>query len=274
MMNATAKLLDPRLTELGFQLLPPSAALRPFVSSYWTFRAALPPAARREQYMHPTGGFGLVFNLGDPLELDATPAGGPVFLDGANTVSRRMGFQGQVEVIGVRFREGGAFPFLGPLGALRNEVDADALAGAGLRPLHGRLLEAASVAARVARLDDWLLRRLALGREPSPVIPASLAVLRARAGLLSMAGLARELAVGQRQLERLFQAQVGMSPKHFARLLRVDRARTAIKAPGADSLAGLGADLGYFDQAHFIHDFKAIVGMTPEAYRRRSRAGV
>ena len=273
-MNIATDLLDPRLPELGFRLLLPRPALRPFVRSYWTFSASLPAAGRREETMHPMGGFGLVFNLGDALELDATPPDEPVFLDGATTVSRRMGFQGRVEVIGVAFRAGGAYPFLGPLGELRNEVSPDTVQEPGLSSLHGRLMEANSPAARVALLDGWLLERLSLGREHSPLVPASLAAIRAVAGSMSIAELSRQLAVGQRQLERLFQAQVGMTPKQFARLLRVDRARTAIKGPHAGSLAGLGADLGYFDQSHFIHDFRAVTGMTPDAYRRRSRPGV
>jgi hypothetical protein len=58
--------------------------------------------------MHPTGGFGIVFNFGDPLSLDAQPLATPVFLDGTNTVSRRLSFVGQVDVMGIQFHAGGA----------------------------------------------------------------------------------------------------------------------------------------------------------------------
>jgi len=72
--------------------------------------------------MHPRGGFGIVFNFGDPVYLDGRIIKEPIFLDSANTLSRKMGFFGQIDLIGIRFQEGGAYPFLGvPLHELRNE---------------------------------------------------------------------------------------------------------------------------------------------------------
>jgi AraC-like DNA-binding protein len=65
--------------------------------------------------------------------------------------------------------------------------------------------------------------------------------------------------------------QVGMSPKQYARLLRVETARLALKRMRAPSTTYLAAELGFYDQAHFIREFSAVVGMTPYAYLKRSR---
>src|SRR5262245_36256163 len=100
------------LSYLGFRLFAPPPVLRPYVQAFWAVRADQPLAALREEYLHPSGGFGLVFNRGDALHLNERPLEKRLFLDGINTVSDKMGFQGTVDAFGVRFHPGAAFPFL------------------------------------------------------------------------------------------------------------------------------------------------------------------
>ena len=100
--------VESQLSYLGFHLITPSEALRPYIQSYWYFRREATLLTMHEEYMHPRGGFGLVFNFGDALFLDGQVVADPLFLDGATTISRKMGFLGRVELMGVRFEEGGA----------------------------------------------------------------------------------------------------------------------------------------------------------------------
>lgn len=264
---------EAQLAYLGFRLIPPSRPLRAYVQSYWYFRRDAPLSAYHEEAMHPTGGFGIVFNFGDRLRLDGQLLAEPVFLDGANTFSRRLGFLGQVELMGVRFQAGGAYPFLGrPLSELRNESALlAALPDSGLSDLQARLQDAKALSARLTLLEAWLIGRLGLGRERSALIPASIALLRQAGGRGPMPQLAQTLAISQRQLERLYQGQVGMSPKQYSQLLRVETARLALKRMRGQTTTALAADLGYYDQAHFIHEFGAVIGQTPYAYLKRAR---
>jgi AraC-like DNA-binding protein len=261
------------LANLGFQLAVPSRFLRPYVQSYWSFWRETPLSIYCEEYMHPRGGFGIVFNFGDPVYLDGRIINEPIFLDGANTQSRKMGFVGQIDLIGVRFQEGGAYPFLGvPLYELRNELALlDVLARWELLQFYERLAETAVLPARMQLLNQWLTGRLGLGKERSDLIPPSLALLRQQEGQLSIPELAQELAVSQRQLERLFRSQVGMAPKQYARLVRVETARLALKQLHVQTTTRLAVDLGFYDQAHFIREFRAVVGMTPFAYQKRKQ---
>ena len=262
-----------KLAYLGFQRIAPSCLLRPYVGEYWYFRGETPLSAYREEYMHPRGGYGIVFNFGDRLYLDAQAIVEPVFLHGANTISRKWGFFGAVEMIGIRFQEGGAYPFLSvPLVELQNEIALlEALNRPELLRLHAQLYEARTLAARINLIEEWLLSRLARGKERDALIPASLKRLREKAGNFLIPDLARELAISQRQLERLYHSQVGMSPKQYSRLLRVDAARLALKQVDDQSLAGLATELGFYDQAHFIREFSAVIGITPSIYLKRSR---
>jgi AraC-like DNA-binding protein len=261
----------PNLDDLGFQLIPPGELLRPYVRSYWAFRRETSLATVREEYMHPQGGYGIVFNFGDGVTLDATPLTEPVFLDGTNTFSRKMGFVGNVDQLGVSFYPGAAYPFLAvPLAELQNETAAlDALDRPMLLRLHAQLWEAKSLAERLTLLEAWLLTRLALGKARDPLIPASLAMLRQTEGFLAIPNLADHFAISQRQLERLYQTQVGMTPKYYARLLRVETARLMLKRQQSNT--HLAAELGFYDQSHFIREFSAVIGLTPYRYMQRSQ---
>ena len=263
---------ESRLAHLGFQLASPSRLLRPYVRSYWYFRHTIPLSRYQDEYMHPRGGFGIAFNFGDQLQLDGRALNDRVFLDGSNTVSRKMSFLGCVELMGIRFHEGGAYPFLAvPLNELRNATNIlDALDRPGLLRLHSRLYEAKSPSTRIALIEEWLIGRLLLGKERNALIPASLAILRERDRDFPISDLAREFTISQRQLERLYQIQVGMSPKQYSRLSRVEFARLTLKRGNGQSVARLAAELGFFDQSHFIREFSAVIGVTPYAYMKRS----
>ena len=87
--------------------------------------------------------------------------------------------------------------------------------------------------------------------------------------LLTVAQAAEVAGLTVRGLQRLFHREVGISPKEVIRRFRLqEAAQRLIREP--DLACGeLALDLGYFDQAHFIRDFRSVVGVTPEVYRRR-----
>ncbi len=62
-----------------------------------------------------------------------------------------------------------------------------------------------------------------------------------------------------------------MSPKQYLRLLRVDSARQVLRRGEDKTTTTIGANLGFYDQSHFIREFQAVVGMTPYAYQKRKR---
>lgn len=263
---------ETQLAYLGFQLIQPGRLLSPFIRSYWYFRRAAPLHTCHEEYMNPSGGYGIAFNFGDVVQLGAQTITEPVFLHGANTISRAMGFFGRVEQLGIRFYEGGAFPFIGvPLIELQNEIDLlDAMDRTDLLRLHARLQEAVSLPARICLLENWLVARLNLGKEQNALVPPTLQRLRKSNGRYSISALAQEFAISQRQMERIYQVQVGMSPKQYAQLQRVEAARLALKNTNGKSMAELATELGFYDQSHFIREFNAVIGISPHTYLKRS----
>jgi AraC-like DNA-binding protein len=260
--------IEARLSYLGFVLIKPSPALRPYISEYWMMRREKSLLDYREEFMHALGGYGLVFNFGDEVTLNQDILKAPVFLDGANSQSRRMGFRGNISLLGIRFREGSAYPFIGiPLAEVNNQTAVlEFLGEDALLPLYEALVHA-PLDEKIRQLEDWLLRRLAFGISTDALVYAALKNIRH--GIPSMDALSQQMNISQRQLERLFRQQVGLSPKRYARLLRIDAARKALKIPQA-SLTDLGLNLGFYDQSHFIREFKSVIGMTPSAYIEHS----
>jgi len=262
------------LDDLGFKIFPPGEALRPYIRSYWIFRRETPLLTLHEEFMHPRAGYGIVFNFGDQLLLDGKPLPADVFLDGSNSISRKMGFRGRIELMGVRFYEGGSYPFLNiPLAELRDETHLlDVLRRSELLQVHRQLQELNSTSERMELLEAWLLKRIAAGAERDPLIPASLIELQRAQGLHPIPQLAEQFAISQRQLERLFQKQVGVTPKKYAQLFRVEQARLNLRriSPNTSpNLALLAAELGFYDQSHFIRQFRSVIGMTPYRYLKR-----
>jgi AraC-like DNA-binding protein len=85
--------------------------------------------------------------------------------------------------------------------------------------------------------------------------------------------IVREFQIGLRQLQRLSSEYVGVSPKWVIQRYRLLDAAERVNAGTAVNWVGLALDLGYADQAHFIRDFKRLVGRSPAEYAKRLERG-
>lgn len=127
----------------------------------------------------------------------------------------------------------------------------------------GQPLEAApDLATRAAIVEAWLLPRAA-DLEPDPIAWAARRMMVLHGGV-RVAALAEAVDLGERQFERRFTRAVGVSPKRYGRILRF---REALRLKGVEpdaNWAAVAHAAGYVDQAHMIHEFKALAGDSPE----------
>ncbi len=144
-----------------------------------------------------------------------------------------------------------------PLDAL---LPAKIVAGL-LRDVTSAKDELAEIAALGAFFAAHLLNRALDGR-----LGKALREVFARRGDVSIAELARRSGTHTRTLVRLFDHAVGLSPKRFARIVRLQAALRALPAGG--SWAGVALELGYCDQAHFIREVRELFGTTPREIMR------
>ncbi len=137
---------------------------------------------------------------------------------------------------------------------------------ANLDELHEQLATAPYHQERVHLLEGFLLARLS-GTEPDPLVSAAVTWLVEASGVKRIDYLARYIGLSQSARERRFRRIVGLAPKKFASLVRLQQAvRLASTCP---DLATVAHTAGYFDQSHFIHDFRRVTGTTPNSYFHR-----
>jgi AraC-like DNA-binding protein len=130
--------------------------------------------------------------------------------------------------------------------------------------LRERLAEADDAEARVHILEVALLRRLPQVHGLHPAVAEALSKLARRAPVKSVV---EESGYSHRRLLSLFRDAVGLSPKVFARLTRLQRALEHISCGTCPSLAEVAVHAGYADQSHFTREFRRIAGVSPRYYR-------
>ena len=180
------------------------------------------------------------------------------------------------DIVGVRLRAGAVAQVLGvPAAELAGRlVDLDCLWGAAAGEIRERLAAAGSLEERVRVVERAVLRRCARFAESDEGarVRALCASLAAAGASVADVGLA--FGVSHRRLIRLFDHHVGLKPKAYQRIRRLRSVMTVAGATPRPSWARLAARLGYHDQAHMIHDFRKLTGLTPREYAgRRTSVG-
>ena len=192
---------------------------------------------------------------------------GMATLSGVHTGKHRHALAGKSFAFGVKFTPGGVRPFLkGPASALANEtVPAAQIFG----PAVDCLIGPSSTADEMAHAACAFLR----ARMPAPdpvlvqVVRIAEDILR-NADLKTVDDLSAHAAIGKRTLQRLFNEYIGASPKWVIRRYRLHELIERCHSGEKLDFAQIALDLGYFDQAHLINDFRAIVGDSPAQYRQ------
>lgn len=142
-------------------------------------------------------------------------------------------------------------------------IELNSLCGMSAEELGQRLLALPGLASRQALLQD-LLRRASPKPLVEPLCRKAVRLIVASQGRIKVAELAHTLGMGIRRLERIFAAGLGMPPKPFMRLVRLQRAVQGLRALKPD-YADLALACGFSDQAHMIREFRDLAGRTPSA---------
>ena len=177
----------------------------------------------------------------------------------------------QASVVGVSFKPGGAFPFLRmPAGELCDTtVSLDALWGAAAGDLRNQLLEATTPRARFEVLERALWKELSRGFDSHAAVGFALRRFMADPHVATVAGVTEQIGLSPKRFIQVFRDQTGFTPKVFCRIRRFQQALDFMEGRKSVEWAKVALDCGYFDQAHFIHDFRAFSGINPTSYLAR-----
>jgi AraC-like DNA-binding protein len=259
-----------------FQSYRPAPPLSDFIEQFWLYDGY--SCAYVHERIFPTGAFELVFNLrNDELRIyqdnesllcsrySGALVSGPY--NGFFVTDRAEG----ACAMGVHFRPGGAFPFLG-LSAYElanTHMDLATIWGRHAKETRERLAIAPSPRHRFRLLQNALLSRLRRPLEHHPAVALALDGLLSENSRAVVRKLARKAGVSDRRFIDVFRSEVGLNPKLFHRVQRFQRVLTKLQRLPEPEWEQLALENGYFDQSHLIRDFLAFCGLSPADYLRR-----
>lgn len=176
--------------------------------------------------------------------------------------------EGKGSVFGIKFRPGGFYPFLGqPVSILTNEkrslTDIFGRDGTGL---HRQIFSSSSPGEKAATAEIFLRRHLPPQDETIGLLGAVVEQIISDRRILKVDDLVERIHISKRTLQRIFNDYVGINPKWMIKRYRLHEAVERLENSRENDLLQIALELGYFDQAHFIKDFKTIVGTTPAQY--------
>ncbi len=120
-------------------------------------------------------------------------------------------------------------------------------------------------------LDLYFLKKTGALPAGNAFLESSVRQIYRKNGALDLDDLTSLTHASRRYVEKVFKHHVGISPKHYARLIRVKKASILLMDPRFDGVIGRIADsLDYFDSSHFVKDFRNITGLTPSGFLRRN----
>jgi AraC-like DNA-binding protein len=255
-----------------YVLRPPAEVLRPYIEHYWFVSHAPGEEVDIRVDVFVDARADLLFNFEVPYLREviggATAELGNSNLDAQRLTPIRIIQRGYVRVAGVRFQLGGLAPFArGPLAPWTGLTPRpDMVFGTAVLDLENALRDNPEPDDGAALLDAFFLKRLVADGSIA-TFELALETLRSSSGRAPVSDVAASAGVSQRQVERLFERHLGIPPKTVGRVERFQAALRSLMADPGGSLGEIAAAAGFYDQAHFIRDFRLFSGGVPRGYR-------
>jgi AraC-like DNA-binding protein len=235
-----------------------------------------PAGPRTLERILPTGAAQLIINLKedqtrlyDPERAYRCVATSGTVLSGVHSRFQVIDHAEQEHVAGVAFKAGGTVAFLRVPAHETADDDVpleDLLGATPARALRERLLESATAEAALEAIETALLE-MWTSKAVHPAVSFALNAIDRAPHTASIAAVTDAIGMSAKRFIERFKREVGLTPKRYCRVRRFQQAvASAHRGPGVN-WTQVALDCGYFDQAHFIHDFRCFAGVTPTAYQ-------
>jgi AraC-like DNA-binding protein len=254
---------------MHFQIISPSGILARYIQHYWMLEAGDNEQVATERVI-PTGNIEWMFHYRNPFLVKSSSHETHIqqrgFASGINNSYSDVSTRGAAGVIAISFYPDGACQFLQmPLSLLGNSsVSLNDLLGSKTREIEEKIVLANGLAERIRIIESFLLSiyRPVVSHD-SRLISDAVRIIKNAKGQIPSGKLSEILSFSQKSIERKFSEKVGTSPKQFCRIVRFQHVVKGLWVGNTGELTSLAYNNGYFDQSHFIRDFKAISGYTP-----------
>jgi AraC-like DNA-binding protein len=257
---------------MEFKYFSPSDILKPYIKHYYIFESD--SDAGFEDTVFPSGDMEVIFNLGEGIwessvenKFFKTPQ---IELWGQITKPLAIRSKGRHTMLGIKFfTHSLAYFFNDEIGLFNDHIsDLYDIIGSPAKVLHAQLLETKDQHKRIELIETFLLKRLIGNQKKSfriDKVANILTSIKKNPAENNLGNIASRHGITPRYLHKLIYQHTGLSPTSFNKINRFQFSLKLI-AKNDQPFTSIAYDCGYFDQSHFIRDFKSFTGVTPSAY--------
>ncbi|MEO9802519.1 MAG: helix-turn-helix domain-containing protein [Reichenbachiella sp.] len=257
---------------MNYQTFQPHPDLRALVKYYWTLEVPFDPSNQKQKLI-PDGCIEMTFNLGDKIkrytsksEFILHPC---AMVMGQRAKSYYIEPTGDVRSFAICFYPYGFANFLNtPIKSLTDkETPVEDLFGKiPAKELEQKIIRATNTQLRIEIIEEFLFNKLNDKNTIDNIVKTTIDTLLETRGNSSINSILKNDLSKRRQLERKFSNQIGISPKQLGKVIRLQAALNMLLNKGPESLTHIAYESGYYDQAHFIKDFKEFTKTNPSEF--------
>jgi AraC-like DNA-binding protein len=257
---------------MNYKEIIPGERLKQYVKCYYIYESSTDAAF--EDTVFPSGCMEIIFNLGTGKWQTATADGlvtnPSIELWGQITQPLPIKSIGKNTMLGIRFYPHAAAYFLNDKVELFNNqvIDFSDISGNAVRMLYSKLLETMAWNKRIELVEDFLFHRFSLSERKlnnGAVVSNIMNEMGQDDFFDNIENVASRYGITSRYLQKLFLQYTGLTPKLYSKINRFQNSLRLVTKKDT-SLTSIAYDCGYFDQSHFIREFKSFTGFTPSGY--------
>lgn len=254
---------------MNYETFLPTSDLADWIKCYWTLESE-PGEIPERQTIVPDGCMEMIFHYGDLYRQyrdEHTSIIQPqCFVIGQLTKPLVIEPTGATGIFAIRFQPGGFAPITHmPLHSFHDQaVELTQVFGEAVRETEQNILTATSTEARITEIETFLFQQLIQPAAIDRLVSSTIDLMLTTNGRLPVTELLTHARGNRRQLERKFVTHVGLSPKKLSRMIRLQATLRLVLTGQVDDLTSASYAGAYFDQSHFIRDFKELTGLTPK----------
>ena len=257
---------------MNYQTFEPQANLSSIVQCFWTLEVPSNRDAEKQRIV-PDGTIEMAFILGDDIkrytddnEFIIQPRS---MVLGQTIKPFYIQPTGEVNTFAIRFYPYGFANFIKKdiKDLLNKETPIDELfAKSESQKLESAIFRATNTTQRIELIEEFLIEQLSKSSTIDKIVASTVNDIMLSSGSLSVNDLIEKHKSNRRQLERKFSKQVGLSPKQLGKVIRLQAALKLLISNDAKDLTQIAYTSDYYDQAHFIKDFREFTGTNPKDY--------
>ncbi|MBX2917165.1 MAG: AraC family transcriptional regulator [Cyclobacteriaceae bacterium] len=259
---------------MEYKTFKPQKDLETIVKYYWTLKVPF-DTANQKQKIIPDGCIEMTFNFGDKIKRFISEYEYIINPDAMVMGQRTKPYDilpiGNVDTFAICFYPHGFANFINtPLETIVNkEIPVAELFGkTEATALEQQIRNATTTAKRIEIIEIFLLEILNQHSTISNIVKSTVDAILKTNGTKNISNILDDKLSKRRQLERHFKKQIGISPKQLCKVIRLQATLQMLLNQKNETLTELAYENEYFDQNHFIKDFKELIGVTPKEFMK------